>query len=279
MKEELRRDIEAFVDRHTEAVFRDIARLVAVDSVEGAEAFTLTRIEPDLVALIPDEDLRARTRDILDQSGEQEGGLTGALSALTAPGEGEGEPAPALSEAVIAELVAYYAPTESARAMENADLLRRVKAAGLDVNNVTLAQLRDIATAEELAALDLPEGSLAGDGEDAAIDLGSLFEDIWESLPAAHYVVRPEGGKWNRGDMHQVEILDTASLRFFRDGEETGKYIVYYNITVHQDDFNNMRLNSGVVFLPYAEVEGVTLDSGLFKADAENDSEDEAEEQ
>ena len=38
MKEELRRDIEAFVDRHTEAVFRDIARLVAVDSVEGAPA-------------------------------------------------------------------------------------------------------------------------------------------------------------------------------------------------------------------------------------------------
>ena len=38
MKKELRRDIEAFVVRHTEAVFRDIARLVAVDSVEGAPA-------------------------------------------------------------------------------------------------------------------------------------------------------------------------------------------------------------------------------------------------
>ena len=36
MNEELRRDIEAFVDQHTEAVFRDIARLVAVNSVEGA---------------------------------------------------------------------------------------------------------------------------------------------------------------------------------------------------------------------------------------------------
>ncbi len=35
MNEELRRDIEAFVERHTESVFRDIARLVAVDSVEG----------------------------------------------------------------------------------------------------------------------------------------------------------------------------------------------------------------------------------------------------
>ena len=214
--------IEVVAHGLSEDQLRQLLKVTNLDSVDGEEAFTLTRIEPDLDALIPDEDLRARARDILDQAGEQEGGLTGALSALTTPGEGEEEPAPALSEAVIAELVAYYAPEESAGAMESADLLNRVKAAGLDVNNVTLAQLRDIATAEELAALDLPEGSLAGDGEDAAIDLGSLFEDIWESLPAAHYVVRPEGGKWNRGDMHQVEILDTASLRFFRDGEETG---------------------------------------------------------
>ena len=36
MNEELRRDIEAFVEQNTEAVFRDIARLVAIDSVEGA---------------------------------------------------------------------------------------------------------------------------------------------------------------------------------------------------------------------------------------------------
>ena len=35
MNEELRRDIEAFVERHTKSVFCDIARLVAVDSVEG----------------------------------------------------------------------------------------------------------------------------------------------------------------------------------------------------------------------------------------------------
>ena len=38
MNEELRRDIESFVSENTEAVFRDIARLVAVDSVEGSPA-------------------------------------------------------------------------------------------------------------------------------------------------------------------------------------------------------------------------------------------------
>ena len=36
MNEELRRDIEAFTAEHEEAIFRDIARLVAIDSVEGA---------------------------------------------------------------------------------------------------------------------------------------------------------------------------------------------------------------------------------------------------
>ncbi len=36
MNEELRRDIEAFTEEHAESIFRDIARLVAIDSVEGA---------------------------------------------------------------------------------------------------------------------------------------------------------------------------------------------------------------------------------------------------
>ena len=38
MNEALRKDIEAFVEQHTGSVFRDIARLVAVDSVEGEAA-------------------------------------------------------------------------------------------------------------------------------------------------------------------------------------------------------------------------------------------------
>ena len=38
MNEELRREIERFAEENTEAVFRDIARLVAVDSVEGEPA-------------------------------------------------------------------------------------------------------------------------------------------------------------------------------------------------------------------------------------------------
>ena len=38
MNEELRREIERFAEENTEAIFRDIARLVAVDSVEGEPA-------------------------------------------------------------------------------------------------------------------------------------------------------------------------------------------------------------------------------------------------
>ena len=38
MNEELRRDLDLFVQENESAIFRDIARLVAVDSVEGEAA-------------------------------------------------------------------------------------------------------------------------------------------------------------------------------------------------------------------------------------------------
>lgn len=305
----------------TEEQIRNLLKVTDLSKVDGAEEFVLERLAPDMTALIPDEDLRARASDIISQAqdGKLEGTLTDALAALTIEdieedlteaedieegaaeaediengaaeaedveegsaetdnveeGEDETEDTEtesALSEKVISELAAYYAPMERSMTMENMDLFMRVKTAGLDVNNVTIAQLLDIATDADLALLNLPEGNTIEGGKDTAIDLESWLDIDEELLPAAHYTVRPAGRAWHRGDMHQVEILDTAYLRFFRDGEAASRYVVYYNITVHQDDFNNMKLNSSLVFLPFAEVTGVSLDKGLFKADAENDS-------
>ena len=53
MNEELRRDIEAFVEQNTEAVFRDIARLVAIDSVEGAPEAEAQDVYAVLISLFP----------------------------------------------------------------------------------------------------------------------------------------------------------------------------------------------------------------------------------
>ncbi len=156
------------------------------------------------------------------------------------------------------------------------DILARVKAAGMDARAIKTSELFSVLLPEEQKSLGISGGAKVdlknlSDGGDQVINLELLLNPVIEGLPTEYYVVRPVGGKWRRGDMHQVEILDTASLRFFRNGEETGKYVVYYNITVHQDDFNNIKLNSELVFLPAKEVDGVALDGGLFKADANTD--------
>ena len=86
--------------------------------------------------------------------------------------------------------------------------------------------------------------------------------------PQTYYIVRPAGGSWSRGDLHQVKILDTEKIRFFRNKEEAGRNVTCYNITVHEDDHNNIKLNSNVIFLPAGEVDGVKPGSGLFRAEA-----------
>ena len=164
---------------------------------------------------------------------------------------------------------------EGARAR---DILARVKAAGKDARAIAVSELISLLLPEQQKALGISGmaqadlTNLNGVG-DQIMNLESMLASVLEEQPTEYYVVRPVGGKWRRGDMHQVEILDTTYLRFYRNGEETGKYVVYYNITVHQDNFNNMKLNSEVVFLPYKDVEGVSLDLGLFSADADMDGE------
>lgn len=85
------------------------------------------------------------------------------------------------------------------------------------------------------------------------------------------YRVRPEGGVWTAGHQHQAELAKTDSLRFVRGGEETNEYVVYYNLTAAFESFSNMRLWSGLVYVPAAEVEGVSLNDGLLKTHQEDD--------
>ena len=158
------------------------------------------------------------------------------------------------------------------------EILARVKDAGLDPKAIKISELFSVLLPDELKGIGLSNGAkidlknLPSEAEQF-INLELLVNPMIEEQPTEYYVVRPVGGKWRRGDMHQVEILDTSVLRFYRNGEETGKYVVYYNITVHQDNFNNMKLNSELVFLPAKDVEGVSLDNGLFSADADMDGE------
>ncbi len=76
--------------------------------------------------------------------------------------------------------------------------------------------------------------------------------------------MRPESGAWPGGRLEQVELLDTTCLRFLDAGTETNPKIVYHNFTVACEEFNNTRINPGVVFIPLADVEGVDSLGGLY---------------
>ena len=196
----------------------------------------------------------------------------------------EAEAEAKLDEAAIKQIVAYYAPEEirQTTAMKAVDLLMRAKKAGLNTEEVKPSELLEIATEEELEQLGLilPEPEEEAESEiikkaweiarqeslDEPINLDETFEEDLATLPVMYYTLRAVGG-WNRGDLHQVEILDTSYLRYYRDENATGQYVIYYNITVAQQNFNNMQLNSNLVFLPLSEVDGVELDGGLIRAE------------
>ncbi|MBQ3907254.1 MAG: InlB B-repeat-containing protein, partial [Lachnospiraceae bacterium] len=153
------------------------------------------------------------------------------------------------------------------------EILKRVEKAGYDVTSVKISQLTKLLTKDDFAQLGLSMPTAYDSEVDATINLKSIISYDEADLPQTHYIVRPAGNRWNRGDMHQVEILNTDGLRFYRDNEVIGQYVIYYNITVHQDNFNNMRLASGMIFLPIKEVSGVSMDRGLFRVKGNTDGE------
>ena len=77
------------------------------------------------------------------------------------------------------------------------------------------------------------------------------------------YRVCPPDGVWTAGHLHQIELRNTDSIRFIRDGQESGRSVVYYNLTVVFEPFNNMRLKKGLLYIPFEAVEGVDLNDGL----------------
>ena len=83
------------------------------------------------------------------------------------------------------------------------------------------------------------------------------------------YRVCPPDGLWTAGHLHQIELKNTDNIRFIRNGQESGESVIYYNLTVAFEPFNNMRLKKGLKYIPFEEVEGVDLNDGLFKSHQE----------
>ncbi|MBR4769169.1 MAG: hypothetical protein IK088_09370, partial [Lachnospiraceae bacterium] len=89
-----------------------------------------------------------------------------------------------------------------------------------------------------------------------------LSEEAWNNT--ATYLIKPEDGAWIEGHSYDVEILDTASLRFFYNAEETIPKIIHHKFSVVKKEFNNIAMSNDIVYIPYVDVQGIDSLGGLY---------------
>ena len=281
----------------TEDELREKVILRDFGKLEPEIGFILTPQAPDLARLVPEEEQRLAAESILkgflepeaaggageapEAENAEEGNAEAAGSREAAPEEDEAlwtEPdAPEQETTEGAGTSDEAAPADSAEPVLAAALLE----AGLDEYQVR--KLVYYYAPEELAQLDalilrdiLVQLGYTGDekpeeilqifhGEytsleellQAAIAPDEPVPDIWR--------IMPDTGEWSAGRSHQAEILDTENVRFWQDGEAQPEKIIFYNITIHKENYNHMELAPHVVDIPSDEVEGIDLGGGLLK--------------
>ena len=174
-----------------------------------------------------------------------------------APEELEETYAPAENVGVDGEPIVADKPTHEDMDLTGLDEETQAVLAQLDVDLTT-------ATEEEIKAaygLDEDDSLQRFWREDVGLSVEQVLE-LEELLlnrePAGdHWLLRPEGGYWDGGDLYSVAISDTSKLRFVYEGEVADPAVVEYNITVHQDEVINISIAPQVDYVDAAQVQGV----------------------
>ena len=185
-----------------------------------------------------------------------------------------------IDQAVVLHLVCFYAPEE----LEQTDLYAeelevQLKALGLtgeetqeeiievlklsfEEDEELIAYLQDelgfaIETIEELEAMP---------AEDFFAQIAVHVRKTAEAADTEPFIFRlyNAGKSWVRGITYQIALKDTEKVRFVSEGEIAGPRIQYYNLTVYQEDHNDLRVRSDVIFLSADEVGVVGLNQALI---------------
>lgn len=141
---------------------------------------------------------------------------------------------------------------------------------GIDPATVTEKELRDYyGLSEDESVIRHVREDLGMDIE-SAFALQQILADNAAKRDATYYTLSAKDGKWDKASTYQIEITDTSRIRFVYDGEAVNEKVIYYNFTTHAEEMNNLTLNRGMVFIPYAEVQGVEMDNGLYSLVADD---------
>lgn len=149
---------------------------------------------------------------------------------------------------------------------------------GIDRDDVSFTSVSDFKQALGLKEEDNLENYLM---DELQMDITSVLEleellgmykeaqEISEVLTGHYFISAPLG--WDAPDLFQAKILDTEHVRFIYEGQPTSEYVIYYNFTVKKTEIENMRVDSDVKFIRFSDVQGVDMNTTLYKLIGDDD--------
>ena len=175
------------------------------------------------------------------------------------------------------KLVLIYAPeervsflNETAKMTGDEPLTGFAESEIIGIGNKTENELKALYGLEEGESLEKYWREELGYSIDDVLRLSDVVKANSVFTETSRFVVRPGEEGWAEGDLFQIEILNTERLRFVFGEEVCTKYITYYNFTTHSEEKKNLSVDSKVIFIPSAQVSGVTLGS-MFEISVDAD--------
>ena len=143
-------------------------------------------------------------------------------------------------------------------------VLADLREAGVDPDCVTEKELlRALGLPEEDSLIRYMREEMDIDIE-TALEMRRILDENEKKRTVVYYTISALSDKWMPGATHQIELLDTARMRFVFDGELTSESVECYNFTVFREQMNNLTLVDGMLYIPADEVNGVNMASGVY---------------
>lgn len=196
--------------------------------------------------------------------------LTDLLNELLKnPGEGV-----VLDEVAVEAIVNHFSPIQKVDTLAGVDglddqTINVMEALGIDFATVTEDDLK------ERYGLDSDDSVERFWREEVGLSIEQVltlerFLYGEKSIRGDHWKLHYAYGEWEGGDLYTVKLANTAKARFLFDNEPTAKEVVDYNITIHQEEVQNLNVDSRVIHLSASEVSGVDFRGVLTLETDEN---------
>lgn len=142
---------------------------------------------------------------------------------------------------------------------------------GIDIDTATEAELKEFyGLSKDESLIRYLREKMDLDIE-TAILLQATLEQNAALKNGKHYYIVAVGGEWTAGELYQMELTDTARVRFVYDDALTGSKVTLYNFSIERQEINTLVIRDGVTYIPAKETTGVEVGGGLFNVISNSD--------